>query len=158
MMKTRLATYPEKYWPKSYQAFMDALDIVLAEDPEAAFIIGYPRALRSEFLPWNLKPIVPMEETTQSYYAVLVARCFGKAVFVVRNDYPPGFGAHDSPYVKLSPSTYAKISQKGETLVPYMFGEFPYKKELKEDHINYGGAPANPRIRRPDGSWEGIGL
>jgi hypothetical protein len=99
-----------------------------------------------------------MEETTQSYYAVLVARCFGKAVFVVRNDYPPGFGAHDSPYVKLSPSTYAKISQKGETLVPYMFGEFPYKKELKEDHINYGGAPANPRIRRPDGSWEGIGL
>ena len=157
MMKPRLATYPEKYWPKSYKAFMDALDVVLAEDPEAAFIIGYVRALGSTFLPWNLKPLVPMEETTTPYYAVLLARCFGKAAFVVCNNYPD-FGAHDSPYVKLSPSTYAKISQKGETLVPYMFGEFPYKKELKEDHINYGGVPANPRIRRPDGSWEGISL
>jgi hypothetical protein len=157
MMKTRLATYPEEYWPKSYQAFMDALDIVLAEDPEAAFIIGYVRALRSELVSPPLKPLVPMEGQTTPYYAVLVARCFGKAAFVVGNDYPD-FGAHGSPYVKLPPSTYAKISQKGETLVPYMFGEFPYKKELKEDHINYGGVPANPRIRRPDGSWEGISL
>jgi hypothetical protein len=157
MMKPRLATYPEKYWSKSYKAFMDALDIVLAEEPEAAFIIGYIRALRSTFLPWNLEPIVPMKEPTTPYYAVLLARCFGGAALVVGNDYPD-FGAHGSPYVKLSPSTYAKISQRGETLIPYMFGEFPYEKELKEDHINYGGVPANPRIRRPDGSWGKIEL
>lgn len=158
MIKPRIATYPEEYWPKSYQAFMDALDIVLAEDPEAAFILGYVRALRSEFIPWNLEPVVPMEGTTTPYYAVLLARCFGKAAFVARNTYPPGFGVHDSPYVKLNPSTYAKISQKGETLVPYMFGEFPYKKELKEDHINYGKLPANPHIKKPNGRWEKISL
>ncbi len=129
---------------------MDALNIVLAEDPESAFIIGYSRAIGSGIL-GQFEPIVPMKEPTTLYYAVLIARSLGKASFVVSNDYPD-FGAHDSAYVIIRPSTYAKICQRGDPLVPYMFGEFPYKKELKEDHISYGGRPANPILLRPDGS------
>ncbi|MGB9622341.1 MAG: hypothetical protein ACPL07_00720 [Candidatus Bathyarchaeia archaeon] len=71
MMKTRVITYPKEYWPRSYQAFMDALDIVLAEDPESVFIIGYSRAIGSGFLPWNLEPIVPVSEQATLHYAVL---------------------------------------------------------------------------------------
>lgn len=157
MMKDRVVTYPEQYWPKSHQAFMDALDIVSQEDPEAVFIIGYPRALRGSYIPWGLEPIVPMEEPSQPAYTALVARVFGKAALCVSNDYPD-FGRHGSAYVKILPSTYAKIIQNGETLIPCMFGEFLYKEQLKQDHINYGGRPANPILILPDGSEEKINL
>jgi len=157
-----VVAYPDVFWPASYEALKEAVNTVLAEDPTAVYIIGYSRALASGYIPWGLEPVVPMWGQTTPYYADLIARAFGRAAFVVRDVYPPvaGGGSHDEPYVVISPELYGKLSQKGETLLPYMFGGWPYKAALKADHDNkdLGVRTYNPRIIWSDGTEEEIKL
>jgi hypothetical protein len=89
---------------------------------------------------------------TCPYYSILLARAFGRAAFVITDLYPD-FGAHDEPYVIISSSLHNKINQRGESLLPYMFGGWPYKEALREDHET---KPRNPWITLPDGSQEEI--
>jgi hypothetical protein len=127
----------------------------MKEDEVAVFIQGYPRALRRRFIPWNVEPLIPMEETTCPYYSVLVARAFGRAVLVLTDKYPNSMGHHDEPYVIISPQLYEKISQYGKTTLPYTFGWWQYAKPLIKDHEK-SKYPLELQIRRPDGKWENL--
>jgi hypothetical protein len=103
-----------------------------------------------------------MGEQTSRYFSTILASCFGRAAFVVTDVYPPTSapGAHSEPYVVISPELHAKLTQKGETLLPYMFGGWPYKAKLKADHNNedLGVRIYNPSIQKSDGTSEQIKL
>ncbi|MBS7631686.1 hypothetical protein KEJ47_09015, partial [Candidatus Bathyarchaeota archaeon] len=154
MMKNRIPNYSKEFWPKSYEEFQKALDTVLAEDSEAVYIVSYPVALGSEYIPFNLKPVVPMYGQIAPYYSVLLARAFGRAAFVVTDLYPD-FGAHSEPYVVISQELHNKLSQSGELLLPYTFGGWLYKGALREDHQT---KPRKPWVTTPDGTIEEIKL
>jgi hypothetical protein len=162
MKSDRITSYPPIYWPRSYAEFQNSSNLVKTEDPTTIYILSYPLALSSEYIPLGLKPVIPMGEDTARHCSTIFARAFGRAAFIVRDIYPPvsGVGSHVEPYAVISPELYAKLSQRGETLLQYMFGGWPYKAALKADHddTSLGIRSHGPWIKWSDGTEEEINL
>jgi len=98
---------------KSYILSFDGL---MKENEIAVFIQGYPRALKREFIPWKVEPLIPMEGQTCPYYSVLVARVFGRAALVLTDKYPNSMGYNNEPYVIISPQLNGKFLSTGNQL------------------------------------------
>jgi hypothetical protein len=98
------------------KGYILSFDGLMKENEIAVFIQGYPRALKREFIPWKVEPLIPMEGQTCPYYSVLVARVFGRAALVLTDKYPNSMGYNNEPYVIISPQLNGKFLSTGNQL------------------------------------------